>query len=102
MAHALARSGALVIGVNIRQYFAGLQEAAARPEAPCQMIAADLETLSHRVQKHLGLSEYLFGAEPQAQRPCEGARRGLHQRCVHLGAGAHRLLLRRNPHHFGR
>ena len=59
MAHALAQSGALVIGVNIRQYFARLQQATAHPQAPCQMIAADLESLSHRVQKRLGLSEYL-------------------------------------------
>ncbi len=59
MAHALRELGAVVIGVDIRQYFASLRSAAARPGAPCQMIAADFETLSHNVQKQIGLSDYL-------------------------------------------
>jgi type IV secretory pathway VirJ component len=58
MALALRELGAVVIGVDIRQYFASLRHAAERPDAPCQMIAADFETLSHNVQKQMGLSEY--------------------------------------------
>jgi type IV secretory pathway VirJ component len=59
MARALQQLGAVVIGVDIRQYFASLRAAAARPAAPCQMIAADFESLSHQVQKQLGLQDYL-------------------------------------------
>ena len=58
MAHALAALGAVVIGVDIRQYFASLHRAAQRPGAPCQMIAADFEALSHQVQKEIGMSDY--------------------------------------------
>jgi type IV secretory pathway VirJ component len=58
MALALRELGAVVIGVDIRQYFASLRHAAERPDAPCQMIAADFETLSHNVQKQMGMSEY--------------------------------------------
>ncbi len=58
MAHALRQSGAVVVGVDIRQYFASLGRAATRTPG-CQMIAADFETLSHQVQKQLGLGEYL-------------------------------------------
>jgi type IV secretory pathway VirJ component len=58
MAHALSDMGAVVIGVDIRQYFASLRKAAQHPGAPCQMIAADFEALSHQVQKETGLSEY--------------------------------------------
>lgn len=59
MAHALVQMGAVVIGVDIRQYFSSLGKAAARADAPCQMIAADFESLSHQVQKEIGLSDYL-------------------------------------------
>lgn len=59
MAHALMNMGAVVIGVDIRHYFASLGRAAARTDAPCQMIAADFESLSHQVQKEIGMSEYL-------------------------------------------
>jgi type IV secretory pathway VirJ component len=59
MAHALMNMGAVVIGVDIRQYFASLGRAAARSDAPCQMIAADFESLSHQVQKEIGMSDYL-------------------------------------------
>jgi type IV secretory pathway VirJ component len=58
MAHALADMGAVVIGVDIRQYFASLRKTAQRAGAPCQMIAADFEALSHQVQKEIGMSEY--------------------------------------------
>jgi type IV secretory pathway VirJ component len=58
MARALARLGAVVIGVDVRKYFASLQRAAARAGAPCQMIAADFEALSHQVQREIGMSEY--------------------------------------------
>lgn len=59
MARALQASGAVVIGVDIRQYFSSLGKVAARGSAPCQMIAADFEALSHQVQKRIGLSEYV-------------------------------------------
>jgi type IV secretory pathway VirJ component len=59
MAHALVQTGAVVIGVDIRQYFASLGRAAARAAAPCQMPAADFESLSHQVQKEIGMSDYL-------------------------------------------
>ena len=59
MARALSEGGAVVIGVDIRTYLASLGKAAARPGAPCQMIAADFESLSHQVQKEIGMSEYL-------------------------------------------
>ncbi len=58
MARALEHTGAVVIGVDIRQYFSSLGKVAARGDAPCQMIAADFETLSHQVQKQIGLAEY--------------------------------------------
>jgi type IV secretory pathway VirJ component len=59
MAHALMGMGAVVIGVDIRQYFASLGKAAAQPGAPCQMLAADFESLSHQVQKQIGMTDYL-------------------------------------------
>jgi type IV secretory pathway VirJ component len=58
MAHALEAMGAVVIGADIRRYLASLESAAARPGAPCQMIAADFEVLSHQVQKQIGMREY--------------------------------------------
>jgi type IV secretory pathway VirJ component len=59
MARALQSMGAVVIGVDIRHYLDSLRKAAARPDAPCQMIAADFEALSHQVQRQIGLREYL-------------------------------------------
>ena len=58
MARALTDLGAVVIGADIRQYLGSLKKAAQRPGAPCQMIAADFEALSHQVQKEIGMSEY--------------------------------------------
>jgi type IV secretory pathway VirJ component len=58
MARALRDAGAVVIGADIRHYLASLGETAARPGAPCQMIAADFEGLSHQVQKEIGMREY--------------------------------------------
>jgi type IV secretory pathway VirJ component len=58
MALALRDMGAVVIGVDIRRYFDSLRKAASRPDAPCQLIAGDFETLSHQVQKSIGLTEY--------------------------------------------
>jgi type IV secretory pathway VirJ component len=57
MARALAGMGAVVIGADIRRYLASLRRGA-HPGASCQMLAADFETLSHEVQKEIGLSEY--------------------------------------------
>jgi type IV secretory pathway VirJ component len=59
MARALMAQGAVVIGVDIRQYLGALSAASTRAgNAPCQMIAADFEDLSHRIQKEIGMSEY--------------------------------------------
>jgi type IV secretory pathway VirJ component len=58
MAKALRDAGAVVIGADIRRYLARLGEAAAKPGAPCQMIAADFEALSHQIQKEIGMREY--------------------------------------------
>ena len=58
MAKALRDEGAVVIGADIRHYLAKLGEAAAKPGAPCQTIAADFEALSHQVQKEIGAREY--------------------------------------------
>jgi type IV secretory pathway VirJ component len=58
MARALRDMGAVVIGVDVREYFASLRRAAQRADAHCQMIAADFESLSHQVQKQIGMSEY--------------------------------------------
>jgi type IV secretory pathway VirJ component len=58
MAHALADMHAVVIGVDIRQYLGALHKAAQRAGAPCRMLAADFESLSHQVQKEIGMGEY--------------------------------------------
>ena len=58
MAKALRDQGAVVIGADIRHYLAKLGAAAAKPGAPCQMLAADFEDLSHHIQKEIGLREY--------------------------------------------
>lgn len=58
MARALSSMGAVVIGVDVRHYFASLRRAALRADAPCQMIAADFEALSHQIQREIGMSEY--------------------------------------------
>jgi type IV secretory pathway VirJ component len=58
MAKTLRDQGAVVIGADIRRYLAKLGEAARKPGAPCQMIAADFEALSHQIQKEIGMREY--------------------------------------------
>ncbi len=58
MAKALRDQGAVVIGADIRRYLAQLGQAVGKPGAPCQMIAADFEALSHQVQKEIGMREY--------------------------------------------
>jgi type IV secretory pathway VirJ component len=58
MAHALTAMGAVVIGADIRHYFTSLRHSAERPNAGCQLIAADFEALSHQVQKEIGMSDY--------------------------------------------
>jgi type IV secretory pathway VirJ component len=58
MARALESMGAVVVGADIRAYLASLGAAAQRPGAPCQMIAADFEALSHQVQKEIGMRDY--------------------------------------------
>jgi type IV secretory pathway VirJ component len=58
MARALTNIGAVVIGVDIRQYLGALGTAAQRPNAPCQLIAGDFENLSHQIQKEIGMFVY--------------------------------------------
>ena len=58
MAKALRDGGAVVVGADIRHYLASLGQAAAKPAASCQMMAADFEALSHQVQKEIGKSDY--------------------------------------------
>ncbi len=54
MARHLVEQGAVVAGLDVRQYLADI---AAHP-GPCRYMAADFETLAHRVQRELGLDEY--------------------------------------------
>jgi type IV secretory pathway VirJ component len=58
MARALTDMGAVVIGVDVRQYLGSLSKAARRPNAPCQLIAGDFENLSHQIQKEIGMFVY--------------------------------------------
>ena len=58
MARALTDMGAVVIGVDIRQYLGALGKAAQRPNASCQLIAGDFENLSHQIQKEIGMFVY--------------------------------------------
>jgi type IV secretory pathway VirJ component len=58
MARALTDMGAVVIGADIRQYLGSLKRSEQRAGAPCQMMAADFEALSHQLQKEIGMSEY--------------------------------------------
>ena len=58
MARALRDMGAVVVGVDVTHYFATLRSAARRADAHCEMIAADFESLSHQVQKQIGLTAY--------------------------------------------
>lgn len=58
MARALTDMGAVVIGVDIRQYLGALAKAAQRENAPCQLIAGDFESLSHQIQKEIGMFVY--------------------------------------------
>ena len=58
MAKSLVDMGAVVIGVDIRQYLGALGRAAQRPNAPCQLIAGDFENLSHQIQKEIGMFVY--------------------------------------------
>src|SRR5258708_35804599 len=58
MARALTDLGAVVIGADIRQYLGSLKRSAQRAGAPCRMMAADFEALSHQLQKEIGMSEY--------------------------------------------
>jgi type IV secretory pathway VirJ component len=55
MAQHLVEQGAVVVGLDVRTYLADI---AAHPGA-CRYMAADFETLAHRVQRELGLREYL-------------------------------------------
>jgi type IV secretory pathway VirJ component len=54
MARHLAEQGAIVAGLDVRHYLADI---AAHPGA-CRYLAADFETLSHRLQRELHLDDY--------------------------------------------
>jgi type IV secretory pathway VirJ component len=54
MARTLAENGAAVAGIDVRHYLADI---AAHPLA-CRYMAADFETLAHRVQRELQLPDY--------------------------------------------
>jgi type IV secretory pathway VirJ component len=54
IARALAASGALVVGIDVRHFLAAM----ARSKAVCQPLAVDFELLSHQIQKQAGLKEY--------------------------------------------
>ena len=54
MARHLVEQGAAVVGLDVRRYLADI----AAHSGVCRYLAADLESLSHRVQRELGLAEY--------------------------------------------
>ena len=54
MATTLVNAGAAVVGIDVRHYLADI---AAHP-APCRYMAADFETLAHRVQRELHITDY--------------------------------------------
>jgi type IV secretory pathway VirJ component len=54
MARHLVAQGAAVAGLDVRHYLADI---AAHP-GPCRYLAADFETLAHRVQRELHLEDY--------------------------------------------
>ena len=59
MARALTTNlGAVVIGVDIRQYLGALGKASQQANARCQLIAGDFENLSHEIQKEIGMFVY--------------------------------------------
>jgi type IV secretory pathway VirJ component len=53
MAEALRAKGAVVIGVDVTHYLHALAG-----KSTCQLIAGDFETLSHSIQKKIGMKEY--------------------------------------------
>lgn len=55
MARHLRDAGAAVAGVDVRRYLA---DVAAHKGGGCRYLAADFETLAHRVERELGLTEY--------------------------------------------
>lgn len=59
MARALTTHlGAVVIGVDIRQYLGALGKVSQREGSRCQLIAGDFENLSHEIQKEIGMFVY--------------------------------------------
>ncbi len=55
MARHLRDSGAAVAGIDVRRYLADI--AASKPGA-CRYMAADFESLAHRLEREMGLNEY--------------------------------------------
>ena len=55
MARHLVEQGAVVVGLDVRTYLSDI----AAQHGGCRYMAADFETLGHRVQRELGLGEYL-------------------------------------------
>jgi type IV secretory pathway VirJ component len=54
IARSLAGKGALVIGIDVRDFLAMM----ARSKATCQPLAVEFELLSHQIQKRISLKEY--------------------------------------------
>jgi type IV secretory pathway VirJ component len=55
MARHLVEQGAVVVGLDVRTYLADI----AAHQGACRYMAADFETLGHRMQRELALGEYL-------------------------------------------
>ncbi len=55
MARHLVERNAVVVGLDVRRYLADI----AAHRSACRYLAADFEALAHRVQRELGLTEYL-------------------------------------------
>ena len=58
MARHLAARGALVVGLDVRHYLADIGAHAGVATGTCRYLAADFETLGHRIQRELELEEY--------------------------------------------
>ena len=54
MARTLVESGAVVVGIDVRHYLADI----AAHASACRYMAADFETLSHRIQRELHSADY--------------------------------------------
>lgn len=56
MARHLRDQGAAVVGIDVRRYLADI---AGTKSGACRYMAADFEALAHRIERQMGLSDYL-------------------------------------------